>query len=114
MRAQPLLAQQELLDVEPGAPGLVAQPIARPLFLGVGEPQLHARSCSTVSGSMRAMPANSAFLKDIPLFTPMDDQERSAVAALMDEATFRAGQQLFHERDQGGICYIIRSGRIEL
>ena len=60
------------------------------------------------------MPANAAFLKDIPLFTPMDDAERAAVAELMDEVTFKAGQQLFHERDQGGICYIIRSGRIEL
>jgi uncharacterized membrane protein len=63
---------------------------------------------------MRAMPANAAFLKDIPLFTPMDDSERSAVAELMDEAMFKAGQQLFHERDQGGICYVIRTGRIEL
>jgi CRP/FNR family cyclic AMP-dependent transcriptional regulator len=60
------------------------------------------------------MPANAAFLKDIQLFAPMDDVERAAVAEIMDEATFKAGQQLFHERDQGGICYIIRSGRIEL
>ncbi len=60
------------------------------------------------------MPANASFLKDIPLFTPMDDNERAAVAELMDEATFKAGQQLFHERDQGGVCYVIRSGRIEL
>ncbi len=60
------------------------------------------------------MPANAAFLKDIPLFTPMDDGERAAVAELMDEVTFKAGQQIFHERDQGGICYVIRSGRIEL
>jgi CRP/FNR family cyclic AMP-dependent transcriptional regulator len=63
---------------------------------------------------MSAMPANAAFLKDIPLFSPMDEQERSAVAALMEEITFKQGQQLFHERDQGGICYVIRSGRIEL
>jgi CRP/FNR family transcriptional regulator, cyclic AMP receptor protein len=60
------------------------------------------------------MPANAAFLKDIPLFAPMDDQERDALAAIMDEATFKSGQQLFHERDQGGICYVLRSGRIEL
>jgi predicted metalloprotease with PDZ domain/uncharacterized membrane protein len=60
------------------------------------------------------MPANAAFLKDIPLFQTMDDAERAAIAALMDEAQFKAGQQLFHERDQGGICYILRSGRVEL
>ncbi|HEX6838262.1 MAG TPA: DUF1003 domain-containing protein [Polyangia bacterium] len=60
------------------------------------------------------MPANAAFLKDIPLFTPMDDSERAAVAELMEEVTFKAGQQIFHERDQGGVCYVIRTGRIEL
>jgi CRP/FNR family cyclic AMP-dependent transcriptional regulator len=63
---------------------------------------------------MRAMPANDAFLKDIQLFAPMDDQERSALASIMDEVTFKPGQQMFHERDQGGICYVVRSGRVEL
>ncbi len=60
------------------------------------------------------MPANAAFLKDIPLFAPMDDQERSAIAGIMDEVRFPSGRQIFHERDQGGICYILRSGRVEL
>jgi CRP/FNR family cyclic AMP-dependent transcriptional regulator len=63
---------------------------------------------------MRGMPANAAFLKDIQLFAPMDDQERTALAAIMDEVTFAPGQQLFHERDKGGICYVLRSGRVEL
>jgi uncharacterized membrane protein len=63
---------------------------------------------------MRGMPANAAFLKDIQLFAPMDDQERSALAAIMDEVNFPAGKQLFHERDAGGICYVLRSGRVEL
>src|SRR5215467_11769217 len=60
------------------------------------------------------MPANAAFLKEIPLFSPMDDQERAAVAAIMDEISFQRGQQIFHERDAGGICYILRSGRVEM
>jgi uncharacterized membrane protein len=60
------------------------------------------------------MAANPAFLKDIPLFQWMDDAERAQVAAIMDELTFKAGQQLFHEHDQGGACFILRSGRIEL
>jgi uncharacterized membrane protein len=60
------------------------------------------------------MPANAAFLRDIPLFAPMDDDERGALAELMEEARFSAGTQIFHERDQGGICYVLRSGRVEL
>src|SRR5258707_9149781 len=60
------------------------------------------------------MAANAAVGKDNPLFQTMGAIEREAIAALMDEARFSAGQQLFHERDQGGICYVLRSGRIEL
>ena len=60
------------------------------------------------------MPANAAYLKDISLFQWMDDAERGAIALLMDEARLEAGRQLFHERDQGSICYVLRSGRIEL
>src|ERR1700761_5980993 len=60
------------------------------------------------------MPANAAILKDIPLFASMDDTERAALANYLDEVTFKAGQQIFHERDQGGLCYVLRSGRIEL
>jgi uncharacterized membrane protein len=60
------------------------------------------------------MAANPEFLKDIALFHWMDEAERTQVAALMEEVTFSEGQQLFHEQDQGGICYILRSGRVEL
>ncbi len=60
------------------------------------------------------MAANPEFLKDIALFQWMDDSERAQVAQLMDEVSFKGGSQLFHEHDQGGICYIIRSGRVEL
>jgi uncharacterized membrane protein len=60
------------------------------------------------------MSANAAFLRDIPLFAPMDDTERNALASMMDEVSFGIGKQMFHERDQGGICYVLRSGRVEL
>jgi CRP/FNR family transcriptional regulator, cyclic AMP receptor protein len=60
------------------------------------------------------MAANPEFLKDIALFQWMDEAERTQVAALMEEVTFKEGEQLFHEHDQGGICYILRSGRVEL
>src|SRR5579862_5992121 len=60
------------------------------------------------------MPANPALLKDISLFQTMDDDERATLAAYLDEVRFNQGQQLFHERDQGGICYVLRSGRVEL
>jgi CRP/FNR family transcriptional regulator, cyclic AMP receptor protein len=60
------------------------------------------------------MPTSSEILRDIPLFQTMDDEERAAVAALTDEEHFDAGVRIFHERDHGGVCYVVRSGRIEL
>ena len=60
------------------------------------------------------MPTDAELLRDIPLFQTMDDAERSAVAALTDEAHFAVGARLFHEHDMGGVCYVVRSGRVEL
>jgi len=60
------------------------------------------------------MSTDAELLRDIPLFQTMDDAERSAVAALTDEARFAVGARLFHEHDMGGVCYVVRSGRVEL
>jgi len=60
------------------------------------------------------MSTDAELLRDIPLFQTMDDAERSAVAALTDEAHFAEGARLFHEHDMGGVCYVVRSGRVEL
>ena len=60
------------------------------------------------------MSTDAEILRDIPLFQTMDDNERAAVAALTDEAHFAEGVRLFHEHDMGGVCYVVRSGRVEL
>jgi uncharacterized membrane protein len=60
------------------------------------------------------MPTDAEFLRDIPLFQNMDDDERAAVAALTEDAHFAAGERLFHEHDVGGLCYLLRQGRVEL
>jgi uncharacterized membrane protein len=60
------------------------------------------------------MATDAEILRDIPLFQTMDDNERAAVAALTDEAHFAANERLFHEHEIGGVCYVIRSGRVEL
>ena len=60
------------------------------------------------------MPADPVFLHDIPLFASMDPDELQAIAAIMQDVRFPEGAQLFHERDRGGTCFVIRSGRVEL
>jgi uncharacterized membrane protein len=60
------------------------------------------------------MPADPALLASIPFFQTLDDAERTAVAALMQDTRVAAGTTLFRQGDPGGVLYVIRSGRIEL
>ncbi|MFL5804003.1 MAG: DUF1003 domain-containing protein [Roseiflexaceae bacterium] len=60
------------------------------------------------------MPADPRMLKTIPLFMSMDDEERSALAAIMDEVTFRANHVIFTAEDTGGTFYIIQAGQVEI
>lgn len=60
------------------------------------------------------MPADPRLLRSIPLFIGMDDEERAAIAAIMDEVQFKAGQAIFRADQTGGTLYIIQSGEVEL
>jgi len=60
------------------------------------------------------MPADPRLLRTIPLFVGMDDDERAAIAAIMDEQQFRGSQVIFGAEQTGGTLYIIQSGEVEL
>src|SRR5215470_8396531 len=60
------------------------------------------------------MTPDPRLLKTIPLFMSMDDEERAALAAIMDDVTFRAGQLIFSAEETGGTFYIVQAGQIEL
>jgi uncharacterized membrane protein len=53
-------------------------------------------------------------LDAIPLFASMDDDERTALAAIMDEVSFKAGQTIYRETELGGTLYILLSGEVEM
>jgi uncharacterized membrane protein len=53
-------------------------------------------------------------LDAIPLFASMDDDERTALAAIMDEVNFTAGQVIYRETELGGTLYILLSGEVEM
>lgn len=59
------------------------------------------------------LPADPRLLRTIPLFIGMDD-ERTAIAAIMDEQQYRAGQVIFGAEQVGGTLYIVQSGPVEL
>ena len=60
------------------------------------------------------MPAHADLLRDVPLFQLLDDDERTALAAVLDEAQFAAGQCVFNMGDPGDAVYLIHSGEVEL
>jgi uncharacterized membrane protein len=60
------------------------------------------------------MATDAALLAEVPLFQFLDDQERSDLAANLDEVSLAAGQVLFSAGDPGDSLYIIRSGEVEI
>lgn len=61
-----------------------------------------------------AVSAHESLLKDVPFFQLLDDSERAALAEVLDEARYKAGEKIFEAGDAGDKLFIVRSGAIEL
>ncbi len=53
-------------------------------------------------------------LREIPLFSEMDEQEVAGIRAIMDEMKFKAGQIIIREGDVGDLFYVITAGQAEV
>jgi len=51
---------------------------------------------------------------EVPIFGLLDDEEREALAQMMDCRDFKEGEIIFHYGDSGGEIFILRNGSIEL
>jgi len=60
------------------------------------------------------MLTDATLLANIPFFASMDDDERAALAAVLEVVHLAAGQVVFEYGDPGDALYIIRSGEIEV
>src|SRR5215469_18486627 len=60
------------------------------------------------------MSADVAMIGEVPIFELMDEQEREALARLMDSRNFKQGETIFETGDPGAEIYIVRSGRVEI
>ena len=60
------------------------------------------------------MPADATVLADVPLFSLLDDQERSTLAEIMDSVHHDRGHTIFHFGDPGDALYIVRSGAVQV
>jgi uncharacterized membrane protein len=53
-------------------------------------------------------------LAEVPLFQLLDAEERSALAQMMERASFPAGFRIFHEGEPGDRMYVVCAGQVEL
>jgi CRP/FNR family cyclic AMP-dependent transcriptional regulator len=60
------------------------------------------------------MPCDPSFLANIPMFELLNEGDRVALAAVVDELTVPEGHTLFQAGDPGDSLFIVRSGEIEL
>ncbi len=60
------------------------------------------------------MPTDESLLAEVPFFKLLDDEERKALAEVLEEASFGAGEVLFKFGAPGDALYLIRKGRVEL
>ena len=60
------------------------------------------------------MSTNVTMIGEVPIFGLLDDEEREALAQMMDSRDFQEGETVFHYGDPGGEIFILRSGSVEL
>ena len=53
-------------------------------------------------------------LREVPLFSEMDEQEVAEIRALMDEMKFKAGQVIIREGDTGELFYVVTEGHAHI
>ncbi len=53
-------------------------------------------------------------LREVPLFSEMDEQEVAEIRAIMDEMKFKPGHTIVREGDLGDLFYIITEGEVQV
>lgn len=55
-----------------------------------------------------------SMIGEVPIFGLLDEEEREALAQMMNSRDFKAGETIFEYGDPGGEIFIVRNGRVEL
>lgn len=54
------------------------------------------------------------YLKQVPLFADLTDDEIEELMAAAKRRTFRAGEVIFHRDDPGQVLYVIKEGKVKI
>jgi CRP/FNR family cyclic AMP-dependent transcriptional regulator len=60
------------------------------------------------------MSTTVTMIGEVPIFGLLDDEEREALAQMMDCRDFKEDEIIFHYGDSGGEIFILRNGSVEL
>lgn len=60
------------------------------------------------------MSTTVTMIGEVPIFGLLDDEEREALAQMMDCRDFKKGETLYDYGDAGGEIFILRQGKVEL
>ena len=53
-------------------------------------------------------------LREVPLFSEMDEQEVAGIRLIMEEMKFKPGQVIIREGERGNLFYVITEGYAEI
>jgi CRP/FNR family transcriptional regulator, cyclic AMP receptor protein len=53
-------------------------------------------------------------LREVPLFSEMDDQEVAEIRVIMDEMKFKPGQNIVREGETGDLFYVVTEGDVQV
>src|SRR5712692_11866591 len=56
----------------------------------------------------------TVYLKQVPLFADLADEDIRALMSVAKRRTFRHGEVIFHRDDPGQVLYIIKEGKVKI
>ncbi len=56
----------------------------------------------------------TVYLKQVPLFADLADEDIRALTAIARKRIFRSGEVIFHRDDPGQVLYVIKEGKVKI
>src|SRR5436309_8706365 len=58
--------------------------------------------------------SEAVYLKQVPLFADLADEDIRELMAVARRRTFRSGEVIFHREDPGQVLYVIKEGKVKI
>jgi CRP/FNR family transcriptional regulator, cyclic AMP receptor protein len=58
--------------------------------------------------------SEAVYLKQVPLFAGLEDEDIRELMSIAKRRTFRSGEVIFHREDPGQVLYVIKEGKVKI